>query len=79
MPGRATVFIRCAPGCIDSKFAQAVLSVYKKAEQVPADPAVPSDTVEAVRAALRRGEGGGVASHVNGKGVGGDPRLGGDN
>jgi hypothetical protein len=52
MPGRATVFIRCAPECIDSKFATAALSVYKTAERVPIDPAVPCGVAEAVRAAL---------------------------
>ena len=52
MPGRATVFIRCAPECIDSNFATAALSVYKTAERVPIDPAVPCGVAEAVRAAL---------------------------
>ena len=51
MPGRNTVRIRCV-GCVDRKFAAAVLSVYKSAERVPVDPAVAGDVVECVRSAL---------------------------
>ena len=52
MPGRSTVFIRCAPGCIDAAFSAAVLSVYKGAERVPVDPAVACDVAERVRCKL---------------------------
>ena len=52
MPGRSTVFARCAPCCIDKKFAAAVLSVYKRTDLVPADPAIDSAVLESVRIAL---------------------------
>lgn len=71
MPGRATVFIRCAPGCIDSKFARTVMSIYKSAERVPVDPAVPIDVIETVCTALRCDEGKSIAHHVDGERVGG--------
>ena len=54
MPGRSTVFARCAPRCIDTKFAAAVLSVYADSKRVPADPAVADDVVERVRRALEK-------------------------
>ena len=54
MPGRSTVFARCAPRCIDAKFTEAVLSVYADSKRVPADPAVADDVVERVRSALEK-------------------------
>lgn len=68
MPGRSTVFVRCAPRCIDAKFAGAVLSVYKSAERVPADPAVAGGVVESVRSALEGNVGG--IGHLEGSGGG---------
>ena len=54
MPGRNTVLIRCALGCIDQKFAAAVLAVYNTAERVPVDPTVTGDVVKRVRSALEK-------------------------
>ena len=34
-PGRSTVMLRCT-NCIDTRFATAVLSVYERADRVPA-------------------------------------------
>ena len=48
------MFARCAPRCIDAKFAAAVLSVYADSKRVPADPAVADDVVERVRSALEK-------------------------
>ena len=52
MPGRSTVFARCAPRCVDAKFAAAVLAVYKSAARVPSDPTVAGDVAKRVRSAL---------------------------
>lgn len=52
MPGRVTCFSRCV-GCIDGRFAAAVLAVYGRADRVPVDGAVPASAAAAAVAAIR--------------------------
>ena len=54
-PNRSTCFVRCAD-CIGSKFAKVVLSVYREAVRVPADPQMNCAEIERVRTLLRVAE-----------------------
>ena len=57
MPGRVTCFSRCV-GCIDGRFAAAVLAVYGRADRVPVDGAVPASAAMAAVGSIRaRAEG----------------------
>ena len=47
-PARRTQFVRCAPGCIDAKFAAAVVRSHGEAGRVPVDSAVPTDIAERI-------------------------------
>ena len=51
-PGRATSFMRCAPQCIDTACAAAVLAVYGSPERLPIDAAVSSYEAKRIRDAL---------------------------
>ena len=50
-PGRYTLMLRCA-GCVDATLARIILSVYKSATKVPADPAVDEATASQLRATI---------------------------
>ena len=53
-PGRSTCLVRCVDeGCVDARFARAVLQVYGSAARVPADAAVKPVEAAAVRARLQ--------------------------